>query len=109
MATGLMEKKNTKSPVWRYFAFEADANGKPKDIDKPKCKLCYEEVTAHFGNTSNLYMYIKNKHPFVYTDLAKERQESSSLEARRAAHKLRLPLFSRNQGSSIKTRENTKS
>ena len=78
MTTALVDKKNTKSPVWRYFAFEADANGKPKDIDKPKCKLCQEEVTAHFGNTSNLYTHVRNKHPSIYTDLANERQESSN-------------------------------
>lgn len=78
MTSGLVEKKNTKSPVWRYFAFEADTDGKPKDIDKPKCKLCQEDITARFGNTSNLYTHIRNKHPSIYTSLAKERQESSS-------------------------------
>ena len=33
MGTGLMERNNTESPVWHVFAFEADANGKLKDID----------------------------------------------------------------------------
>ena len=56
---GLVEKKKTKSLVWCYFTFEADANGKPKDINKPKCKLCQEEVTARFGDTSNLYTHIR--------------------------------------------------
>ena len=76
--TGLVEKKNTKSPVWRYFAFEADASGKLKDINKPKCKLCQEDITACFGNNSNLYTHIRNKHASIYSSLAKERQELSS-------------------------------
>ena len=70
----LVEKRNTKSPVWRHFAFEAGINGKPKNIDKLRCKLC-KEVTAHFGNTSNLFTHVRIKHPDVYTVLAKERQE----------------------------------
>ena len=105
MATGLVE---TKSPVWRYFAFEAVANRKPKDIDKPKCKLCQEEVTARFENTSNLYTYVKNKHPSIYTNLAQERQESWNSTKGKDSSPLWLLLFSKRAGSSIGTQENTR-
>ena len=35
----LVQKKNTTSQVWRYFGFEPDSNGRPKNCDTPKCKL----------------------------------------------------------------------
>ena len=55
--TGLVEKKNTKSPVWHYFAFEADASGKPKDIDKPKCKLCQEDISPLRKHQQSLHAH----------------------------------------------------
>ena len=59
----LVDKPNMKSQVWRHFGLVPDTDGKPKEMDKPKCKLCFEEVIARFGNTSNLFAHLRNKHP----------------------------------------------
>uniref|UniRef100_A0A1X7VSP6 Uncharacterized protein n=1 Tax=Amphimedon queenslandica TaxID=400682 RepID=A0A1X7VSP6_AMPQE len=32
----LVLKKNTTSQVWRYFGFQPDSNGRPKNCDTPK-------------------------------------------------------------------------
>ena len=52
----LVDKPNTKSQVWRHFALVPDTDG---EVDKPKCKLCFEEVIARFGNTSNLFAHLR--------------------------------------------------
>ena len=41
----------------------------PKEMDKPRCKLCFEEVITRFGNTSNLLAHLRNKHQLVYKTL----------------------------------------
>ena len=62
----LIEKPNTKSQVWKHFGLVPDADGKPKEMDKPRCKLCFEEVIAKYGNTNNLFTHLRNKHSLVY-------------------------------------------
>ena len=58
------DKPNTKS-----FRCVSDNDGKPKEIDKPQCKLRFKEVIARFGSTSNLFTHLRNKHPLVYKTL----------------------------------------
>ena len=37
----LVDKKNTKSEVWKHFALRTDrSTGTATDSDKPVCKLC---------------------------------------------------------------------
>ena len=45
----LVDKPNTKSQVWRHFGLVSDTDGKPKEMDKPKCKLCFKEVIARLA------------------------------------------------------------
>ena len=35
----LIAKKNTKLPVWNYFGFSPDEDGKPTNYCNPRCKL----------------------------------------------------------------------
>ena len=70
----LLDKPNTKYQVWRHFGLVSDTDGKPKEMDKPKCKLCFEEVIARFRNTSNLFAHLRNKHPLVYKTLEVNRK-----------------------------------
>ena len=42
----LMDKLNTKSPIWKYFGFVPDNNGKPSNTEKPQCKICHATVTT---------------------------------------------------------------
>ncbi len=62
----LVHKKNTTSQVWYYFRFDPDSNGRPKNCDTPKCKLCLVCVTAKWGNTSNLLNHLRKHHPEEY-------------------------------------------
>ena len=73
----LVDKPNTKSQVWKHFGLVPDADGKPKEMDKPRCKLCFEEVIAKYGNTSNLFAHLRNKHPLVYKTLEVNRKTRS--------------------------------
>ena len=73
----LVDKPNTKSQVWKHFGFVPKADGKPKEMDKPRCKLCFEEVIAKYGNTSNLFSHLKTKHPLVYKTIEVHRKTRS--------------------------------
>ena len=59
----LVSKKKTKAFVWKYFGFETDSNGRPRDVDMPKCRLCQAIVAAKDSNTSNLYSHLRSTHP----------------------------------------------
>jgi len=62
----LLPTKGSKSAVWYHFGLRHE-DGRPIEIDKPVCKLCFSNVSAKDGNTSNLYAHLKNKHPEEYT------------------------------------------
>ena len=49
----LVSKKKTKAFVWKYFGFETDSNGRSRDVDTPKCRLCQAIVATKDSNTSN--------------------------------------------------------
>ena len=55
-------KKNTKSPVWKYFGFTSDEDGKPTNYFNPRCKLCSKDILAKFSNTSNLLKHLRLHH-----------------------------------------------
>ena len=59
----LVAKRNTSTPVWKHFGFEADESGKPRNIRRPQCCICHQEVGAKDGNTSNLYSHLKKLAP----------------------------------------------
>lgn len=65
----LVPKANTKSAVWEYFGFIPDKEGKPKDEDKPVCKLCKKTVLSKGSNTSNLFTHLRTTHPKIHTQL----------------------------------------
>ena len=45
-----MEKPNKKtSPIWKHFGFEPDSSGKPKNEDKPICKLYMQAGSGYEG------------------------------------------------------------
>ena len=43
--------------------------GKYKDSDRPVCRICFSEVSAKWGNTSNLYTHLQKKHPDKYLEV----------------------------------------
>ena len=62
----LVDKMNTKSQVQKHFGLVLDTDRKPKEMAKPRWKLCFKEIIARFRNTSNLYAHLRNKHLLVY-------------------------------------------
>ena len=64
----LIEKRNTKAKVWKYFGLQLGENGKA-ELDSPVCRLCRISVPAKHGNTSNLYSHIMNQHPEQYEEI----------------------------------------
>ena len=68
LGTQLVSKKNTTAPVWRHFGFEQN-RGLPLDTNRPKCRVCYQEVPAKDCNMTNLYSHIKNRHQEMHSQL----------------------------------------
>ncbi|KAL6456345.1 hypothetical protein MHYP_G00348880 [Metynnis hypsauchen] len=67
----LISKESSRSAVWKYFGFEADTDGKPKDMNKPVCKRCFRNISTKGANTTNLAKHLEDRH----ADLYKEFQE----------------------------------
>ena len=63
----LMPKLNITSPVWKYFALEADEKGKVKNDKEVVCRLCSKEVVPKGSNTSNLiaHLSLRKSPPFA--------------------------------------------
>ena len=67
----LVDKLNTKSPIWKYFGFIPDTNGRPANINKPQCKQCHKEIQTKTSSTTNLFYHLEHKHPELYSELCK--------------------------------------
>ena len=46
----IIMKKGAKSPVWQYFGYRVDDQGKLMDRDLPTCVLCKSDITSKGGN-----------------------------------------------------------
>ena len=66
----LISKKNTKSLVWNYFGFTPDEDGRPTNCCNSKCKLCFKDVSAKFGNTSNLLKHLHLHHRNEFSEIS---------------------------------------
>jgi hypothetical protein len=77
IAIHLIPKKNTTSKVWTYYGFRVhNETGHPIDKDSPTCKLCFSNVSARRGNTSNLLSHLQLHHPKEYTEVRQAQSES---------------------------------
>ncbi len=53
-----------KSPVWKYFGFEATADGEILDRNRTVCRVCHR--VTKFGNAVvNLILHLNTKHPEI--------------------------------------------
>ncbi len=64
----LVDKEHSRSAIWKYFGYEANEHGKPKDTSKPICKSCYRAVLTKGANTSNIAKHLKDRHPDLYKE-----------------------------------------
>ncbi len=88
----------TTSAVWHYFGFVPDGEGRPKDEDKPICKLCSKSVLSKGSNTSNLFAHLRVNHPTIHAQIRKARPTSSSLkEQPRVAEPTIMEMITRAQ------------
>ena len=75
----LVKKKNTKSIVWNYFGIKADENGVqiPGEESRPICRTCHKTVLSKGGNTSNLFVHLRDGHPALYKEATKTQAKPS--------------------------------
>uniref|UniRef100_A0A671SCA6 BED-type domain-containing protein n=1 Tax=Sinocyclocheilus anshuiensis TaxID=1608454 RepID=A0A671SCA6_9TELE len=66
--TSRSRDKHSRSAIWKYFGYETNEHGKPKDTSKPICKSCYRAVLTKGANTSNLAKHLKDRHPDLYKE-----------------------------------------
>ena len=63
--------KKAKSPLWAYFGFEENEEGKRVNDKQVHCKLCHEAeqhekaAIAFSGNTTNLRQHLIKWHPEI--------------------------------------------
>ena len=62
----LVERKDARSEIWKYFGYEADTEGKPIDIHRPVCKTYFKSNQAKGGNTSNMAKHLSYRHPELF-------------------------------------------
>ena len=62
----LKSKPRSTSKVWKYFGLLVDENRKETNVDLPVCCLCFVQVSARWGNTSNLFAHLQKNHPEEY-------------------------------------------
>ena len=79
----LVQKKNTKSEIWRYFGIKA--NNENIAIagaeSKPTRKTCYKDVPSKGGNTTHLFHHLQNQHPTLYNEAMKVSKKTCSSDA----------------------------
>ena len=80
VSTGLVSKQNTISFVWQHFGFRPDDSGRPREEDRPICKICSKMVISKGGNSSNLLLHICIKHPEEYQRLKEEKVKEKKKE-----------------------------
>ena len=88
-----VDKPNTKSPIWKYFRFVPDDNGKPSNTNKPQCKICCTTVAMKTSNTTNLYVHLWQKDPQLYTELMKTSEKKCSSSTSKATKNRLRHLF----------------
>lgn len=61
----LVENEKGKSLVWKYFAYEAIEQGKPRPW-QPVCKQCFKVVAMKVSSTMNLTKRLEDLHPGLH-------------------------------------------
>ena len=65
----LINKPGMSSKVWEYFGLRIDSNRHSVKDGKVICRICYCDVAAKSGNTSNLISHLCHKHPLLNKNL----------------------------------------
>ncbi|XP_046724959.1 uncharacterized protein LOC124398726 isoform X1 [Silurus meridionalis] len=55
-----------KSAVWEHFGYPKDPEGIVVCDGFPTCKLCYLNVSAKGGNTTNMFKHLKDHHRSIF-------------------------------------------
>ena len=108
-SSNLVDKKNTKSGIWKYFALRINEDDILVDQDKPVCKLCNSCVSAKYGNTSNLYSHLKNQHQDAYAQVLKQSKGKQRLSTDSSHSSTEQPsiveCFQKNTKLNVKSKE----
>ncbi len=66
----LINKENSRSEIWLYFANKTDDKGERTEVTAPVCKRCYKSCVA------NLFKHLSLAHPDLFREL-RDRQVSA--------------------------------
>jgi len=84
----LVAKPKSTAPVWAYFGFRSDEDGKIIDETHVVCKICQRGIMSKGGNTSNLMSHLKSNHPLAYSKLENSRKRKRESELSEAVKPL---------------------
>ena len=71
--------KSSKGPVWKYFNFELDENGRPVDPNWVVCLLCAPFKTVAYSKMpTNLKQHLQNKHPVEFADTVRSEEQKKN-------------------------------
>ena len=86
ISINLVQKKTTKSVIWRYFEIRANSENVPVAgaENKPTCKTCHKDVPSKGGNTTNMFQHFEDQHPNLYNEVMKESKRTHSGTAKAA-------------------------
>ncbi|KAM9444824.1 uncharacterized protein Hap1MRO34_023872 isoform 2-T2 [Clarias gariepinus] len=54
--------KSVRSSVWEYFGYLKNPDGTINVDGRPICKMCFQKVSSHGGNTTNMFKHLEDKH-----------------------------------------------
>jgi len=80
----LVAKPKSTSPVWTYFGFEADEDGKAKSDEVAICRSCQRRVKAKGSNTSNLFSHLRVHHPLKFAEVQQAQKQKANTERSRS-------------------------
>ncbi|KAM5221854.1 E3 SUMO-protein ligase ZBED1 [Ctenodactylus gundi] len=70
----LVAHPRAKSKVWKYFGFDADAEGCIVQWKRIYCRICLAQI-AYSGNTSNLSYHLEKNHAEEFCEFVKSNTE----------------------------------
>jgi hypothetical protein len=69
----LVNKPHSTSVVWTHFGLKTDDKGVPipEETDQPVCRHCNKVVPSKRSTTTNMFTYLEEHHPQIYTEIGR--------------------------------------
>ena len=71
-----------KSPIWAYFAFEVDEQGRAIDEKHLRCRVSWcKKTIVYSGNATNLHQHTEKWHPHLHKQGSRSNESGPSTQA----------------------------